>query len=301
MGNSGSMNLGNLQDLQTVRDWVRFYVSEMNRTKVAFGHGCSNALDEAVYLIQSALSLPLSDISPFLDARITAHERETLFDYLKSRTVSRKPAAYITGEAFMQGHRFLVDERVIVPRSFIGELLDDQLTPWINAPEANLRVLDLCTGSGCIGIYAALAFENATVDCVDLSEDALEVTNANIALYGLESRVSAIHSDLFTKVSGTYDVILTNPPYVNSTSMSQLPKEYLHEPNMALAGGADGMDIIRQIIQDAPKFLKPHGILIIELGNEREFFETAFPSLSPIWLEVSAGDDQVLLLKQGEF
>lgn len=294
-----SMTTSSLSDLHTLRDWVRFFVSEMTRSKVYFGHGCSNALDEAVYLVQSALHLPMGDISPFLDARVVPSERERLFLFLTERTVKRRPASYITGESWLQGQSFQVDERVIIPRSFIAELLSDQLTPWVNAPEADLEILDMCTGSGCLGILSAYAFENATVDCVDLSSQALEVARANIEQHGLAHRVTAIQSDLFNGLSGrSYDVIITNPPYVNEDSMSKLPAEYLKEPRIALAGGDDGMDLIRRIIAQAPQHLNDEGFLIIELGNEKQFFEEAFPELTPVWLEVSAGDEQVLLLRK---
>lgn len=291
----------NLDELSTLRDWVRFFVSEMSRANVSCGHGLSTLLDEAVYLVQSALALPLSEISAFLDAKVVTAEKEKLRYFLEQRTIERKPAAYITGEAFLQGHRFLVDERVIIPRSFIAELLDDQLTPWVNAPESDVRLLDLCTGSGCLGIYAALVFENATIDCVDISGEALEVAAKNIELHQVQGRVNLIQSDLFNQVSNQYDIILSNPPYVNSQSMGVLPAEYRHEPSLALAGGDDGMDIIRRILSDSKKHLKPDGLLFVELGNERGYFEEAFPELNPIWLEVSAGDEQVFLLRQGEF
>lgn len=298
---SPSLTTSSLSELHTLRDWVRFFVSEMTRSNVFFGHGSSNALDEAVYLVQSAVHLPVAggDISPFLDARVIPSERERLYQFLTDRTVKRRPASYITGEAWLQGHVFQVDERVIIPRSFIAELLADQLTPWVNAPEGDLQILDLCTGSGCLGILAAYAFENALVDCVDLSTQALEVARANIEQHQLQHRVQAVQSDLFNALQGrSYDVIITNPPYVNEGSMGQLPAEYLQEPRMALAGGDDGMDLIRRIISDAPQHLNTGGFLIIELGNEKQFFEDAFPHLAPVWLEVSAGDEQVLLLRK---
>lgn len=296
-----SLNTASLSELQTIRDWLRFFVSEMTRSGVFFGHGSANALDEAVYLVQSALHLPMGDVSPFLDARVVQTEREKLYQFLIDRTAKRRPASYITGESWLQGQRFQVDERVIIPRSFIAELLSDQLTPWVNAPEAELRVLDLCTGSGCLGILAAYAFENAEVDCVDLSEQALELARSNIEQHQLQDRVEAIHSDLFNNLQGKrYDIILTNPPYVNEHSMGQLPPEYLHEPRMALAGGEDGMDLIRRIVADAPRYLNEGGLLIIELGNERNYFEEAFPELEPVWLDVSAGDEQVLLLNKDD-
>jgi ribosomal protein L3 glutamine methyltransferase len=287
------------KELHTVRDWVRFYVSEMRRGQVFFGHGSSNAFDEAVYMVQSALSLPIGDIGPFWDARVTAHETTRLVRFITQRVVDRKPASYITGEAWLQGQCFKVDERVIIPRSFIAELLADQFTPWVNAPEMPFDILDMCTGSGCLAILAAHVFENAEVDAVDLSVDALSVARENIALHELKHRVHAIESDLFSHLHGKqYDFILTNPPYVNEASMKKLPPEYLHEPRMALAGGDSGMDLIRDIVEQAPKHLKDGGFLVIELGNEKLHFEVAFPHLNPIWLETSAGDEQVFLLNK---
>ncbi|MFN7506386.1 MAG: 50S ribosomal protein L3 N(5)-glutamine methyltransferase, partial [Limnobacter sp.] len=224
------------RELHTVRDWVRFYVSEMRRGQVFFGHGSSNAFDEAVYMVQAALSLPIGDIGPFWDARVTTHETTRLVRFITQRVVDRKPASYITGEAWLQGHSFKVDERVIIPRSFIAELLADQFTPWVNAPEMPFDILDMCTGSGCLAILAAHMFENAEVDAVDLSVDAISVARENIALHDLKHRVHAIESDLFSQLHGKqYDFILTNPPYVNEASMKKLPPEYLHEPRMALA------------------------------------------------------------------
>lgn len=287
------------RDLHTVRDWVRFFVSEMRHGQVFFGHGSSNAFDEAIYLIQEALSLPVGDLGPFWDARVTTREKERLQTFLTQRVVDRRPASYITGEAWLQGHSFKVDERVIIPRSFIAELLADQLTPWVNAPEMPFDILDMCTGSGCLAILAAYVFENAQVDAVDLSAQALKVARENISLHEMDGRVRAIESDLFSNLNGKqYDFILTNPPYVNEASMKKLPPEYLHEPRMALAGGDSGMDLIQDILEQAPTHLKDGGFLVVELGNEKLHFEAAFPHLNPIWLETSAGDEQVFLLNK---
>lgn len=285
--------------LVTIRDWVRYFVSEMGRHKVFFGHGSTNALDESVYLIQSVLNLPLSDISPFLDARVLEHESDCLSECLQKRTVDRLPASYITGQAWLTGHSFRVDPRVIIPRSFLAELLQDSLTPWLDNPEMPYRVLDLCCGSGCLGILAALALPESTVDCVDLSKDALEVARLNVADYELVNRVQLIESDLYSALaSERYDIILTNPPYVNESSMAKLPKEYLHEPRMALAGGDDGMALIDTILEKASAHLNDGGMLFCELGNERGFFEQRYPHLPALWLEVSAGEDQVFMLRK---
>lgn len=291
-----------LEELLTVRDWVRFFVSEMNRHKVFLGHGSSHVLDEAIYLVQSALNLPIEDVSPYLDARVLRAEREQLYSYLTQRTEDRKPASYITGQAWLQGHAFKVDPRVIIPRSFIAEILADQITPWINDPDQPFRILDLCTGSGCLAILAAMVFPHASVDAVDLSPAALEVARENIALHNMGDRVNAIESDLFDALAGKqYDIIITNPPYVNESSMKALPPEYLHEPRMALAGGDDGMRLIERIMAQAPAFLSEEGLLILELGNEKPYFDQAFPDLSPTWLETSAGDEQVFLMHQTDF
>ena len=287
------------KELHTVRDWVRFFVSEMRRGHVFFGHGSINAFDEAIYMVQSALNLPVGDLGPFWDARVTSQESTRLVQFITQRVKDRKPASYITGEAWLQDHAFKVDERVIIPRSFIADLLADQLTPWVNAPEMPFDILDMCTGSGCLAILAAYVFENAEVDAVDLSTDALAVARENIQLHDMKHRVHAIESDLFSALNGKqYDFILTNPPYVNEASMKKLPPEYLHEPRMALAGGDSGMDLIQDILTQAPKHLKDGGFLVVELGNERLHFEAAFPHLNPIWLETSAGDEQVFLLNK---
>lgn len=292
-------NPDQLKELVTIRDWVRFFVSEMNRLQVFFGHGSSNSLDEAVYLVQSILYLPLSDISPFLDARVLESEKAKLTDCLKRRTVDREPASYITGQAWLTGHSFKVDPRVIIPRSFLAELLEDRLTPWLDNPDMPCRVLDLCCGSACLGILAALALPNAEVDCIDLSSEALAVAQANVMDYQLQDRVRLIESDLYNQLgSEKYDIILTNPPYVNENSMASLPKEYLHEPRMALAGGDDGMNLIDTILRQAPRYLNNDGMLFCELGNEREFFEQRYPTLPALWLEVSAGEDQVFMIRK---
>ncbi|MCQ8896048.1 50S ribosomal protein L3 N(5)-glutamine methyltransferase [Limnobacter humi] len=287
-----------IRELKTVRDWIRFGVSEMRRAKVFFGHGCTNAFDEAVYLTQTALSLPVMEpLDVFWDARLTEHEKTRLLNMLTERIVHRKPASYITGESWLQGHRFDVDKRVIIPRSFIAELLADQLTPWVNDPDAPLHVLDMCTGSACLAILAAHAFNNATVVGADLSADALEVAQSNVKHHQLQDRLELVQTDLFEGLPGRqFDLIITNPPYVNEQSMRSLPPEYLHEPRMALAGGDNGMQLIDRILLDAPKHLSDGGLLVVELGNERPHFENAYPDLNVIWLETSAGDEQVFLI-----
>jgi ribosomal protein L3 glutamine methyltransferase len=284
-------------ELQTLRDLIRYGVSRLNAAQVALGHGSDNAWDEAVYLTLHALHLPLDTLEPFLDARVLGEERDRVLDLIDRRVTERVPAAYLTNEAWLRGHRFYVDERVIVPRSPIAELLDEGLSPWVQDPLAVERVLDMCTGSGCLAILSALAFPCAHVDAVDLSPDALDVARRNVADYGLADRLDLHESNLFDNLPARqYDVIVCNPPYVNSGSMDALPQEYLHEPQLALAGGDDGMDLVRRILEAAPRFLAPEGVLVLEIGHERDFFEAAFPQLSPVWLNTEAASDQLLLL-----
>lgn len=287
-----------LAALHTLRDLLRYAVSRFNVAGLSFGHGSDNAWDEAVYLLLHTLSLPPDNLEPFLDARVLPEERERFAEIIERRCVQRLPAAYITGEAWLQGHRFMVDERVIIPRSPISELLADALQPWVADPEAIEQALDLCTGSGCLAILAAHAFPNAQVDAVDLSADALDVARENIALHGLEGRVHAVQSDLLDAIPAEqqYDLILCNPPYVNQGSMDVLPQEYLHEPHMALAGGDDGMDLVRRILRDAPSRMAPDGLLVLEIGHEYEHFTTAFPDIEPVWLSTEGTEDQILLL-----
>ncbi|CAB3747868.1 50S ribosomal protein L3 N(5)-glutamine methyltransferase [Paraburkholderia humisilvae] len=283
----------------TVRDVLRHAVSRFNQAQLSFGHGTANAYDEAAYLVLHTLHLPLDLLDPFLDARLTADEIDTVLNVIERRSTERVPAAYITQEAWMHGYRFHVDERVIVPRSFIGELLQDGLQPYVEDPEEVSAVLELCTGSGCLAILAAHAFPNADIDAVDLSPGALEVATLNVNDYELDERIALFEGDLFTPLpERRYDVIIANPPYVNAASMQTLPAEYLHEPNIALAGGADGMDIVRRILSNARNWLTEEGVLVVEIGNERANVEAAFGGLNLVWLSTSAGDDNVFLLQQ---
>ena len=291
------MNNAALNELHTLRDLLRYAVSRFNATQLSFGHGSDNAWDEAVYLLLHVLHLPLDTLEPFLDARLTSEEKKRCLEIVERRLDERVPAAYLTGEAWLQGHRFAVDPRVIVPRSPISELLVEALQPWIADPDEVDYVLDLCTGSGCLAILAALAFPNAQVDAVDLSEHALEVAGLNIEQFGLDGRVATHRSDLFDQLPQClYQLIVCNPPYVNDHSMESLPPEYRHEPTMALAGGGDGMDIVRRLLRDAPRFLDEGGILVLEIGNEYENFVNAFPELEPVWLSTANTEDQILML-----
>ena len=289
-------------ELLTLRDLLRWSISRFHAAGLVFGHGSDNAWDEAAYLLLHGLHLPPDTLDPFLDARLLERERQRCVDLIHERINTRKPAAYLTGEAWLQGERFLVDERVIVPRSPISELLAEGLAPWIEDPDAVGQALDLCTGSGCLAILAAHAFGHAAVDAVDVSTDALAVAQSNIELHGLRDRVQALRSDLFSQVptDRRYDLIVCNPPYVNEQSMKGLPPEYRHEPRLALAGGADGMDLVRRILADAPRFMAPEGLLVLEIGHERAHFEAAFPELEPVWLDTAATTDQILLLRRAQ-
>lgn len=285
----------------TVRDLLRFAVSRFNQAELSFGHGSANAYDEAAYLVLHTLHLPLDLLDPFLDARLSAAEIDAVLNVIERRAAERVPAAYITQEAWMHGFRFHVDERVIVPRSFIGELLQDGLQPYVEDPEQVSAVLELCTGSGCLAILAAHAFPNADIDAVDLSAPALEVATRNVTDYKLEDRIALFEGDLYAPLAERrYDVIVSNPPYVNAAAMQELPAEYKHEPQMALAGGADGMDIVRRIIADARNWLTENGVLVIEIGNERAHVEAAFGGLNLVWLSTSAGDDNVFLIQAAD-
>lgn len=282
---------------QTLRDLLRYAVTRFNTAQLFFGHGSANALDEAAYLLLHTLKLPLDKIDPFLDARLLPQEIEAAMAVIERRATDRVPASYITQEAWLGTYNFYVDERVIVPRSFIAELIPERFSPWIQDPEEVTDILELCTGSGCLPIMLADAFSNAHVDTVDISEDALVVAAKNVATYELEDRITLIASDLYSNVPDKlYDMIITNPPYVNADSMRQLPQEYLHEPQIALAGGEDGMDLVRKIVAGAASRLKPNGILMVEIGNERVFAEEAFAEYGLTWLSTSAGDDMVFML-----
>jgi len=287
------------ESLITVRDWLRFAVSRFNEAKLFFGHGSDNAFDEAAYLILHTLHLPLDRLEPFLDASLTHGESEEVQAVIERRVRERIPAAYLTHEAWLGEHRFYVDERVIVPRSFIAELLREQLSPWVEEPEEVTRALDLCTGSGCLAILTALAFPNAEVDAVDLSKDALDVAAKNVADYGLADRIELIESDLFAALGGrTYDVILSNPPYVNAESVAALPPEYQAEPALALGSGEDGLDATRQILATAKVHLNPGGLLVVEIGHNRDVLEAAYPTLPFTWLDTESGDQFVFLLRR---
>lgn len=291
----------NTSELLTLRDWLRYAVSTFTEANLTFGHGSANAYDEAAYLVLHTLHLPLDTLEPFMDAKLTAQEKITLLDILQRRVEQRVPAAYLTHEAWLGEFKFYVDERVIVPRSFIAELLHERLFPWVADADNTTSVLDLCTGSGCLAILAAHAFPNAQVDAVDLSPEALEVAQRNVIDYQAHNQVNLIQSDLFEQLSGKqYDIIISNPPYVDAESVATLPTEYLHEPALALGSGKDGLDATREILKHAAEHLTPHGILIVEIGHNRDVLEAAYPNLPFTWLDVSAGDQFVFLLHRND-
>lgn len=287
------------EEIFTLRDWLRFTMSRFEESDIFFGHGTDNAYDEAVWLLMSALHLPLDTLDNFLDARITESERKHLAQLIQRRIVDRTPTAYLVKEAWLKGFKFYVDERVIVPRSFIAELLENGLSPWIEFPEMVASAADICTGSGCLGILLANAFPNAEIDVIDISPDAIDVANINIANYGLQDQVHAIQSDMFTALSGNkYDLIISNPPYVDAPSMATLPKEYRNEPQIALGSGDAGLDHTHTILREAANYLNDGGLLVVEIGHNRDALIEAYPNLQFVWLEVESGDEFVFLLSK---
>ncbi len=285
--------------LFTLRDFLRYAVSRFNRSELTYGHGCTNAFDEAAYLLLSALHLPHDKLDPFLDAKLLAQERDLVLNLIERRVSEKIPVAYLTHEAWLGDFSFYVDERVIIPRSFIAELVLEQLYPWVEEPESVIRALDLCTGSGCLAILMAHAFPEATIDAADISGDAIAVAQRNVASYRLENRINLVRSDLFGSLSGkSFDLIISNPPYVNAASMAALPSEYLHEPGIALASGDDGLDAARKIIMESAAHLERNGLLLVEIGHNREALEAAFPDIEFTWLDTQGGSGHVFLLKR---
>ena len=288
-----------LHDLETLRDWLRYAVTRFGEAGLSFGHGTTNAYDEAAYLLLHALHLPLDRLEPFLDARLTLHERAQVAQLLDRRIDQRIPAAYLTREAWLGEFRFYVDERVLIPRSYIAELIPDGLAPYVGDPEAVASALDMCTGSGCLAILAAHAYPAADMDAVDISSGALAVAQHNVADYGLAGRINLIRSDLFANLPDkSYDLIISNPPYVTAAAMESLPPEYLKEPQLALAGGDDGLDVVLAILKAAPRFLAPGGTLVVEVGHNRAAAEAAFPRVPFVWLETASSADSVFLVKR---
>jgi ribosomal protein L3 glutamine methyltransferase len=280
----------------TLQDLLAQVTERLAAAPLAYGHGTSNARDEAAWLMLWQLGLPLdSDLDDLAGDAVSEAQAQAVQALITRRIETRQPAAYLTREAWLQGVPFYVDKRAIVPRSFIAELIaEGAFDAWLN--ESTREVLDLCTGNGSLAVLAAMAWPDVRLLAGDLSVDALAVARINVDQHGLQDRIRLVESDGLQACPGPYDLILCNPPYVNALSMSALPPEYRAEPELALAGGADGMDFIRQLLRDAPSRLSPSGVLVLEIGNERPFFEAAFPRLEAVWLATSAGEDQVLLL-----
>ena len=290
------------QELITIRDWLRYAVSRFEDSDIFYGHGTDNSYDEAVWLIMGALHLPLDTLDNFLDAKLTTGEQSKLAGFIEQRITKHTPTAYLLKEAWLQGFKFYVDERVLIPRSFIAELLvNNGLQPWIEYPELVNSAADICTGSGCLGILLADAYPDAVVDVIDISPDAIDVSNINIANYGLQDRVTAIQSDMFSALAGNqYDLIISNPPYVDAPSMAELPAEYRNEPQLALGSGNAGLDHTHTILREAVNYLTDDGVLVVEIGHNREALLEAYPDLPFTWLEVSSGNEFVFLLTKSQ-
>ncbi len=282
-----------------LRDWLCYAERRFRAARLRFGHGTHSARDEAAWLLTSVLRLPHDELARSPGYELTARERRSASRLIEERVRTRSPLAYLIKEAWLGEHRFYVDERVVVPRSFIAELLRDRLSPWLPRSRELRRALDLCTGSGCLAILLALAFPHASVDASDVSRSALAVARRNLRTYRLGRRVRLSRGDLFAGLKpARYDLIIANPPYVAATAMRELPPEYRHEPRLALDGGQDGLQTVRRILLDAASFLRPRGLLLVEIGHNRHRLERAFPRLPFIWPETSAGYDCVFLLSR---
>ncbi len=292
------------ESLVTLRDYIRYAVSEFRRNNLFFGHGTTNAYDEAVFLVLQSLSLPLDQLEPFFDARLLPDEKELILERIKRRVDERIPLSYITNEAYLQGYSFYVDKRVIIPRSFIAEhIVNNQLDEWIEHPELVHNILDLCTGNGSLATIAAHHYYDAEVVAVDISEDALDVANINIERNQVSDRVTLIKSDLFNELGDyfeTFDLILTNPPYVDTRRMESLPKEYQYEPNLALFGGNDGLEFVDKILRQSKYYLSDFGVLVVEMGDNRFELEQMYPDLPFKWLESVSGDGVVFVLTKAD-
>ena len=284
-----------MQSVRSVIELVEAGATQLADAGVAFGHGTVNAFDEAAWLVLWQLQLPIDDLDAVADSAVSPADQAKVAALLQRRIDTRQPAAYLTKEAWLQGVPFYVDERAIVPRSFIAELIvDGSIDYWLG--EHTQRLLDLCTGNGSLAVLAAMTYPDVSVTAADISTEALEVAAINVTRHALDERITLVASDGLTGVTGPFDLILCNPPYVNTSSMKALPAEYRAEPELALAGGADGMDFIRTLFETAPAKMSESAVLVLEIGNERTHFEAAFPRLQAVWLETSAGEDQVLLL-----
>ncbi|WP_148864855.1 50S ribosomal protein L3 N(5)-glutamine methyltransferase [Marinobacter fonticola] len=288
-----------VEQLQTIRDFLRYATTCFAGSDIYYGHGTDNPWDEAVHLAMRSLSLPLENNTVFLDARLTLEERKLLLERIERRVEDRIPVAYLVEEAWFMGLPFKVDARVLVPRSPIAELILAEFQPWLADTPVN-RILDLCTGSGCIGIAAATVFDDAEIDLADISEDALDVARANIDMHGLGDRVRAVRSDVLDSIEGRYDLIISNPPYVDAEDLAGMPAEYQHEPELGLAAGDDGLDIAFRILAKAKDHLTENGLLIVEVGNSWVALQNARPEVPFTWIEFEQGGDGVFLLTRSD-
>lgn len=285
-----------LKELNTIRDFIRFAISQFTKEKLYFGHGTDNAWDEAVYLVLHTLHLPQELDYSMMDAALTTNEKHEVIKILYARAKKRIPAAYLTKEAYFAGLSFYIDNRALIPRSPVAELIQKRFEPWIDSEKVT-RILDIGTGSGCIAIACAYAFPNAKIDAVDISKDALKVAKINCEKHNVSDRIKLLHSDLFSALKDkTYDVIISNPPYVSKTDMKLLPKEYLYEPNKALLAGTEGDEIVEKILCQAPDYLDKDGILIVEVGNSQPVVLQRYPHLPFTWLDFEQGLSEVFLL-----
>ena len=294
--------------LVTIADFIRFTYSRLNQAPVYFGHGTDNSWDEAVSLVLQSLALPWDFSNDLWGCRLTADERTKLLALIDVRIVDRTPLPYLTNQAWFCEHRFYVDDRVLIPRSPIAELILDRFSPWLVSNDLSndqpANILDLCTGSGCIGIACALEFENASVDLLDISASALEVANINIQNYGLQHRVKTIESDVFSALGldqeKRYDLIVSNPPYVDENDFKQMPEEFSKEPELGLVSGKDGLNFVRQLLTEASRFLKDDGLLVVEVGNSWEALEQAYPEHPFTWIEFELGGHGVVVMQASE-
>jgi len=288
-----------VESLSTIRDYIRYGVSCFNQAEIFYGHGTDNAWDEAVQLILNTVHLPWDMSDVVMDSRLTLAERKNILEKLKRRVIDRVPSAYLMGEAWFMGLPFYVDERVLVPRSPIAEMIENEFQPWLQA-ENVVDILDLCTGSGCIGIASGMIFPEANVDLVDLSEEALEVAAINVKKHGVEDRIHLIQSDLFQNVSKKYQLIVSNPPYVDAKDISEMPAEFHQEPEMGLAAGFDGLDIVHRILKNARQYMTDDGLLIVETGNSCDALDEAYPEIPFTWIEFEFGGHGVFIISAAE-
>lgn len=283
----------------SIAEFYETAVHQLDNAGLSFGHGCTCAEDEVAWLISATLDIPFDELDKFWSDTLTDEQRTTLTQRLNERCTTKAPLAYILGEAWLGPYIFKIDRRVIVPRSFIAELLMVDLSPWVQDPEAITRVADICTGSGCLAILSALHFPNSQVDAVDLSPEALDVARINVELYGLQDRLKLHQGDLMAPLlDQKYDIIISNPPYVDAASMDALPDEYRHEPEMALAGGSDGLDLVHTLLRQAARTLNPGGWLIVEIGHNRAVMDATYPDLPVVWLDTDGGSDYVFMVDQ---